>query len=110
MDKAGRSGSGTGADVEVEDCRAVRKSRAEVVAGEVENGGPILATSFGRGGMEVYVCGVVGKAVKRGRERPLWRCFVGGGGCVCGFVVVVGALVPVPLVAALANADCTTLA
>jgi len=53
VDIAGRSGSGTGADVEVEDCRAVRKVMAEVVAGEVENGGPILATSLGRGGMEV---------------------------------------------------------
>jgi len=53
VDIAGRSGSGTGADVEVEDWRAVRKVTADVVAGEVEKGEPILATSLGRGGTEV---------------------------------------------------------
>jgi len=58
------------------------------------------------------VCGVVGRAVKRGRERELWRCFVGGEGFVraCGFVIVEGVLDPVPFVVALLNADRTTLA
>jgi len=53
VDIAGRSGSGTGADVDVEYCWAVRNVLADVVAGEVEKGGPILATSLGRGGIEV---------------------------------------------------------
>jgi len=55
------------------------------------------------------VCGVVGKRVKRGRERLLWRCFVGGDGGVCGFVEV-GVLELLPFVAALLDADRTTLA
>jgi len=59
------------------------------------------------------VCGFVGRVVKSGRERELWRCFVGGDGFVCGFdcVVAVGdVLDPVPFVAALLKAERTTLA
>lgn len=56
------------------------------------------------------MCGVVGRAVKRGRERPLCRCFAEADGWGLGCVVVVGVLVPMPLVATLLNAERTTLA